>query len=137
MVLTADKGMAMVVMDREDHMDEAQSLPADTTTYKTITKDTTNKIKNKLSQTLRNIKNQRGLGDYNYRRVYPTSAVAPKFYGLPKIHKLGTLLGPMFPVGVPLHIGWPRIWPTLFILWLASPHTISKMLSIFYNTSRK
>ena len=44
MVLTAYKGVAMVVMDREDYMDKAQSLLADTTTYKTITKDPTNKI---------------------------------------------------------------------------------------------
>ena len=33
-VLTADKGVAMVVMDREDYTDKAQSLHADTTTHK-------------------------------------------------------------------------------------------------------
>ena len=45
LVLTADKEMAMVVMDREDYADKAQSLLADTNTYKTITKDPTNKLK--------------------------------------------------------------------------------------------
>ena len=52
----------------------------------------------KLSQILRDIKKQRGLSDYIYRKVHQTSAVAPKFYGLPKIHKTGTPLGPLFPV---------------------------------------
>ena len=61
MVLTGDKGVAMVVMDRKDkYTDKAQLLLADTTTYKTITKDPTNKLKNKLFQTLRDIKNQGG-----------------------------------------------------------------------------
>ena len=69
----------MVVMDREDYTDKAHLLLADTNTYKPITKDPTNRLKNKLSKTLKDIKNQRGLNDYIYSKVYPTSAVAPKF----------------------------------------------------------
>ena len=38
-VLTADKGVAMIVMDREDYTDKAHLLLADTNTYKTITKN--------------------------------------------------------------------------------------------------
>ena len=30
-----------------------------------------------------------------YRTMYPTSCTAPKFYGLPKIHKTGTPLRPI------------------------------------------
>ena len=30
-----------------------------------------------------------------YKQLYPTSAVPPKFYGLPKIHKAGTPLRPI------------------------------------------
>ena len=65
MVLTSDNGVAIVVMDREDYMDKAQSLLANTTTYNTIIKDPTNKLKSKISQTLRDIRNQGGLSDYN------------------------------------------------------------------------
>ena len=68
-VLTADMGAAMVVMDREDYTEKAISLLADTNTYKTITKDPTTKLKNKLSQTLRDFKNQGGLSDHNYRNM--------------------------------------------------------------------
>ena len=88
----------MAVMDRKNYMDMAQSLLVDSNTYKTITKNPTNELKNKLSQTLRGIKNQGGLSDHRYRKVCPTSAVAPKFCGLPKIHKIGTPSGPLFPV---------------------------------------
>ena len=68
-VLTADKDEAMVVMDREDYIDKAQLLLTDTNMYKPITKDPTNKLKNKLSQTLRDIKNQGGLNEHIYRKV--------------------------------------------------------------------
>ena len=38
---------------------------------------------------LKNIKAERGLSEETYRRLFPTGAVSPKFYGLPKIHKPG------------------------------------------------
>ena len=56
MVLTAGKGVAMVVTDREDYTDKALSLLAGTNTYKTITNDPTTKLKNNLSISLRDIK---------------------------------------------------------------------------------
>ena len=64
-------------------------------TYNIITKDPTGKLKNKLAQTLRDITNQRGHSYHSYRKVYPTSAVPPKFYGLPKMHKVDTPLRPI------------------------------------------
>ena len=94
-VLTADKGVTIVVMYREDYTDKALSLLAGTNTYKNITKDPTTKLKNKLSQTLKDIKNQGGLSDQSYRKVYPTSAAGQKFYDLPKIHKIGIPLRPI------------------------------------------
>ena len=57
-LLTADKGVAMVTVDREDYTDKAHLLLADTNTYEPIPKDPMNKLKNKLPQTLRDIKNQ-------------------------------------------------------------------------------
>ena len=49
-VLTADKVVAMVVMDREDYTKKVKLLLTDTNTYKPIPKDPTNKFKSKLSQ---------------------------------------------------------------------------------------
>ena len=85
MVLTADKG----VMDKQDYADKALSLLTDTSTSKITNKDPTTRLKNKLTNTLRFIKQTRGLSDSSYRTVYPNSAVPPKFYGLSRIHKVG------------------------------------------------
>ena len=76
-VLTADKGVAMAVMDREDYTNKAHQLLSDTNMYKPIPKDPTSKPKNKLAQTLRDIKNQGGLSDIRYKIVYPTCATTP------------------------------------------------------------
>ena len=97
---------------RQDYTDKAHQLLADSNTYRLINKDPTNKLKNKLAQTCRDIKLHGGLSDSRYKRIYPTSAVLPKFYEIPKIHKGGTPLGPLFQTGVPSLMGWPRNWPT-------------------------
>ena len=89
-VLTADKGVAMVVMDQQDYNNKAQALLQYTNTYKVLPKDPTPHLKNKLITLLKNIKQTGGLSTQKYKQLYPTSAVPPKFYGLPKIHKTGT-----------------------------------------------
>ena len=93
-VLTADKGVAMVVMDRQDYINKANQL-LNQNTYKVISKDPINTIKNKLINILKNIKTKSGLGTNTYKSMYPTGCVPPKFYGLPKIHKPDTPLRPI------------------------------------------
>ena len=44
-VLTADKGVAMVIMDRQDYINKANSL-LNQNTYRSIPRDPTNSIKN-------------------------------------------------------------------------------------------
>ena len=85
-VLTADKGVAMVVMDKQDYINKSNQL-LNQNTYKVISKDPTNTIKNKLINILKGIKTKTGLGSNTYKSMYPTGCVPPKFYGLPKIHK--------------------------------------------------
>ena len=90
-MLTADKGVAMVVMDKEDYIKKVESLlvqPA----YRTIDRDPTSKIKAKLVTTLREIKKDTNIDEGTYKIMYLTSCMSPKFYGLPKIHKTGTPL---------------------------------------------
>ena len=86
-ILTADKGVAMVVMNRTEYNSKAQELLEDGGTYKLIKTDPTNKLKNKLINILKKIKTEGGITEHLYKKMYPTGAVAPKFYGLPKIHK--------------------------------------------------
>ena len=93
-VLTADKGVVMVIMDRQDYINKANSL-LNQNTYRSIHRDPTNTIKNKLISILKRIKNQTGLDSNTYKSMYPTHGVPPKFYGLPKIHKPDTPLKPI------------------------------------------
>ena len=54
-VLTADKGVAMVIMDRQDYINKANSL-LNQNTYRSIPRDLTNTIKNKLISILKRVK---------------------------------------------------------------------------------
>ena len=56
-ILTADKGVAMVVLDKEDYINKAKEL-LNTPVYKEIPKDPTNKIKAQLITKLRRIKKE-------------------------------------------------------------------------------
>ena len=80
MVLTADKGVAMVIMDQQDYINKAQSLLQDTNTYKVLPKDPTSYLKNKLITLLKGIKQTEGLSTQKYKQLYPTSAVSPSLW---------------------------------------------------------
>ena len=87
MVLTADKGVALVVMDRRNYIKKAKELLEDTNTYRTIQIDPTSRLKNKLVNILRRVKAETGMQENTYRKMYPTGVSPPKLYGLPKILK--------------------------------------------------
>ena len=93
-VLTVDKGVAMVIMDRQDYISKANNLLSQNT-YKSIQQDPTNTITNKLITILKRVKIQTGLCNQTYKAMYPMGCVPPKFYGLPKIHKPDTPLRPI------------------------------------------
>ena len=95
LVLTADKGVAIIIMDRKDYIIQYLinffSHPA----YRAISRDPTNKIKTKLINIFKRVRSHRGLDNNTYKAMYPMGCRAPKFYGLPKIHKLDTPLWPI------------------------------------------
>ena len=92
--MTADKGVALVVTSKDDYISKSEEL-LNTTTYQKITEDPTNRQKTRLISILKSIKAEGGLNEESYRRMYPTGAVSPKYYGLPKIHKPGIPLRPI------------------------------------------
>ena len=94
MVLTTDKGVSMVVMDKEDYNSKSEEL-LHTPTYQILKTDPTNKIKNKLISLLKTIKAEGGISETTYKKLYPTGDTTPKYYGLPKVHKEGTPLRPI------------------------------------------
>ena len=67
-VLTADKGMAMVVMDRQDYINKAKELLAQLA-YRTLTRDPTNRIKAQLITNLKRIKRENNLEEGMYKAM--------------------------------------------------------------------
>ena len=93
-VLTADKGVSLVVLDSEDFAAKSETL-LHQPNYKILKADPTNKYKNKLVGLLKTIEAEGGIDDITYKRLYLTGAVPPKYYGLPKVHKPGMPLRPI------------------------------------------
>ena len=124
MILTVDKGVSMVVMDRDDYNQKADALlqqPA----YRPIPNDPTNKYKTKLIALLKSIKTEGGINESTYKRLYPTGAGSPKFYGLPKIHKEGIPLRPIVSsIGTPTYSTSKELSRILKPLVGKSPHHI-------------
>ena len=86
-MLTADKGVAMVVMDKEDYISKAESLLAQPP-YRTIDRDPTSKIKAKLITILRKIKKVTNMDESTYKTMYPTSCIPQSSIGYQKSIKL-------------------------------------------------
>ena len=83
MVLTADNGVSMVVMDREEYERKSEDL-LNQPTYRVLPSDPTTKQKNRLIAILKNIKSEGEINDNTYRKLYPTGASTPKYYGAAK-----------------------------------------------------
>ena len=69
MVLTADKVVAMVIMNEQDFTNKVNILLQDTNTDKVLKKDPTNSLKNKLITILKDIKQMRGLNNTKYTQL--------------------------------------------------------------------
>ena len=90
LILTADKGVALVVMDKKDYTQKMKELLDENTTNRPLKMDATNRQKNRLKNILRG-----RLEENIYKKMYPTGTSSPKLYGLPKIHKKNIPLRPI------------------------------------------
>ena len=60
--------------------------PSEQSTYRTIDKDSSNRLKTKFITLLRQLKWETELEDHIYKNMYPTGCSSLKLYGLSKIH---------------------------------------------------
>ncbi|CAH3158681.1 unnamed protein product [Pocillopora meandrina] len=95
LVLSADKGNCVVVMDKQQYHDKALSLLNDKSTYAVLNSDPTSKTQRKLNKMLLNLKKAGRISDSTYKMLYSSNGLCPHFYGLPKIHKPGIPLRPI------------------------------------------
>ena len=70
-LLTANKSVAMVVLDKKDYIETTQELPGQPA-YRTIERDLTNKLKSKLIPMLRKIKGDTWMEENLYKTKQPT-----------------------------------------------------------------
>ena len=82
-------------MDKHQYASKGQIMLEDRKTYQEIKFEPTNEYKKRLINLLKKIKAEGGFNDTLYKKMYPTEASAPKFHGLPKIHKKDI---PLWPV---------------------------------------
>ena len=106
-VLTADKGVAMVIMDRQDYISKANTLLSQNT-YRSIPWDPTNSIKNKLINILKRVKSQTGLSNQTYKAMYPTGCIPPGSMDYPRSTSWTSHLGLLCPAVDQLLMGWPK-----------------------------
>ena len=114
----------MVVMDREDYIRKAEEF-LDQPAYKPIPTDPITKYKNKLISLLKTIRTEGGINEVIYRRLYPTEAGSPKFYGLPKVHKEGMAFRPIVSsIGAVTYETWKELSRILKPLVGKSPYQV-------------
>ena len=86
LVLSADKGNCVVVMDKQQYDEKASSLLSDRNTYSILKSDPTSKTQRKLNKMLLDLKKAGKISESTYKMLYSSDGLCPRFYGLPKSH---------------------------------------------------
>ena len=95
--VTADIGVALVVMDKAEYIAKCEALLQDNSVCQPLTKDTSPVIHKELIKILQDYKNNNFISETEYTQLRPCGSNTPaaRFYGLPKIHKT-TCLCPLW-----------------------------------------
>ena len=88
-IVTADKGVALVVMDKTEYITKCEALLQDNSFYQHLSKDTSPTIQKELIKILQDYKNNNFISETEYTQLkhHGFNSQAATFYGLPKIHK--------------------------------------------------
>ena len=85
----ADKGNCTVVLDKSDYDARINDLLSDSNTYAPLKSDLTGNIERKLNKFVYLLFTKNRISQQTYRYLHSTDSIAPRVYGLPKIHKTG------------------------------------------------
>ena len=85
-VVQADKGKCVVLMDTDDY-NKASDLLDNRNTYSQLKNDPTKTTERKLNKILLELKKSEKISESLYKRLHSSDGLPPRFYGLPKIHK--------------------------------------------------
>ncbi len=85
----ADKGSAVVIMDRQQYIDEAHRQLDNRTNYICLNSDPTGTFSGEIQQLLDDMRSRDQLSKKAHKFLSPTDCRTARFYLLPKIHKTG------------------------------------------------
>ena len=80
LVLSADKGNCVVVMDKQQYDEKASSLLSDRNTYAILISDPTSKTQRKLNKMLLDLKKAGKISESTYKMLYSSDGLCPCFY---------------------------------------------------------
>ena len=86
-ITTADKGSAVVIMDTENSIKEANLQLSNKNSYKTLQTDTTLQHNKMVNDGLDRLKNENLLPKKTAEELKIINPKTPKFYIIPKVHK--------------------------------------------------
>ncbi|BHF81434.1 hypothetical protein SprV_0702456400 [Sparganum proliferum] len=94
-ILPADKGCSTVVVDKADYIQKANVLLEDRQAYLPCNDEPMRKLVTQLDKTLADMLTSKAINKSVRLAIKPVDAAAPRFYGLPKVHKAGVPLRPI------------------------------------------
>ena len=96
-IVTADTGVALVVMDNTEYITKCEALLQDNLVYQHLSQETSPTIHKELFKILHDYKYNNFISETGYTQPSPHGSNSPaaNFYGLPKIHKTNM---PMHPI---------------------------------------
>ncbi|BHF75361.1 hypothetical protein SprV_0501845700 [Sparganum proliferum] len=94
-ILPADKGRSTVVLNKEDYVNKVEALLGDRTAYIPCEGDMTKTLMSKINKDLASLRKSKAITQLDWQRMKPKDSAIARFYGLPKVHKLGTPLRPI------------------------------------------
>ena len=88
-IVTADKGVALVVMDKTEYITKCEAFLQDNSVYQHLSKDTSQTNHKELIKILQDYRNNNFINETEYTSLRPHGFNSPaaKFYALPKIYK--------------------------------------------------
>ena len=88
MIVPADKGNTIVVLNKNEYEDKLNDMLADET-YKKLKKDPTSKVGKLINDALKYCEKKGNMTKDCRLKLSLKASVQPELYGLPKIHKIG------------------------------------------------
>ena len=129
-IVTADKGVVLVVMDKTDYITKCEVLLQDISVYQHLFKDTSPTIHKELIKILQDCKNNNFISETEYIQLIPHGSNSPaaRFDGLPKIHENNMPMHPWFQLVAQQHTTLPKSSPKFFKITVTILHLLLKVV---------